>query len=81
MENYVDFVFGEKQGHLALTEKELISENGCAFTSCFIDLDFRYPVESDGLWTFAQLEKALRTICRSIWKHVDVASLGTQQRI
>ena len=81
LENYVDFVFGEKQWHLALIEKELISQNGCAYTSCFIDLDLRYPVESDGLCTFAQVESSLRTICRAIWNHVDVDSLGTQQRI
>ena len=80
-ENYVYFVFGEKQGQLALTEKELVSQNGCAYTSCFIDLDLRYPLESDGLWTFAQVERALSTLCRAIWKHVDVDSLGTHQRI
>ena len=81
MNDYVDYVFGPTQGQLALTEKAMVSEQGLSFSSVFIDIDLRYPISSNGMWTISQLESALLLYIDVLYKHVDIASLGTEQRL
>ena len=45
---YIDFVFGERRGRLALTENAIVTAQETSFSSVFIDFDFHYPPNSKG---------------------------------
>ena len=42
LRNYAEFVFGPRNGQLALTENAIVSDLGRSFSSVFIDLDLKY---------------------------------------
>ena len=48
LRNYIEYVFGPSNGQLALTENAIVSDSGRTFSSVFIDLDLKYPLESEG---------------------------------
>ena len=45
---YIGFVFGDTRGSLALTESAIVTSQGTSISSVFIDLDFKYPPNSEG---------------------------------
>ena len=81
LDDYVQFIFGAAKGQLALTEKAKVSPNGTSFSSVFLDIDLKYPLHLDALWTYDQLEKALKVYIDVLYRHTDVLSLGTDQRV
>ena len=81
LKRYVEFIFGQTGGQLALTENAFVSPLGNSYSSVFIDLDLRYPLNTEGLQTFKELESALCLYCKVLYKHINVVALGTTQRI
>ena len=81
LREYVDFVFGPNNGNLALTENAIVSEEGRSFSSVFIDIDLRYPLDSNGKWSYEELESALNCYTKALYEHVNVEQLDTDQRI
>ena len=47
-QDYINYVFGDRKGKLALTESPLVSSSGVTYTSVFIDFDLKYPDISNG---------------------------------
>ena len=48
LKNYIDYIFGERNGSLALTEAPLTTDLGIVYSPVFIDFDLKYPLDSDG---------------------------------
>ena len=48
LKNYIDYIFGERNGSLALTEAPLTTDFGVVYSPIFIDFDLKYPLDSDG---------------------------------
>ena len=48
LQKYINFVFGERRGRLSLTENAIFTALGTSYSSVFMDLDFRYPPNSEG---------------------------------
>ena len=48
LKNYIDYIFGERNGTLALTEAPVTTYLCIVYSPMFIDFDLKYPLDSDG---------------------------------
>lgn len=48
LKNYIDYIFGERNGSLSLTEAPLTTDLGVVYSPVFIDFNLKYPLGCDG---------------------------------